>query len=167
MLAEIAILNQLPHLPIRLPISEDRLWMRPADDEVQGVGLITTDLPAWLRPHTQVPWAGRPRRAWCWNESVSTTHHKPPFRTAKVVAACFEGQLRRLLDQHAFATLRESAPKNLRRAAWCPDRPPAAGPGRRLKRARDRGAATPPRGHGVGFGRPSQLVRARRPRSGE
>ena len=27
MLAEIAILNQLPHLPIRLPISEDRLWM--------------------------------------------------------------------------------------------------------------------------------------------
>jgi hypothetical protein len=46
-LAEIAILDQLPQpLPIRLPISEDRLWMRPADDEVQGVGLITTDLPA-------------------------------------------------------------------------------------------------------------------------
>ncbi len=29
----------------------------------------------------------------------------------KVVAACFERHLRRLLDQHAFATLRESAPK--------------------------------------------------------
>ena len=34
----------------------------------------------------------------------------------KVVAACFERHLRRLLDQHAFATLRESEPKNLRRA---------------------------------------------------